>query len=81
MTSQEILSRLLAEGYKNCFLDRVNPSYTIILNRRGEIDSVDGVNGPWQVCDRLDPAYVEPTDNMDQLFADIEATWSKEEPK
>jgi hypothetical protein len=79
MTLQEILNRLIAEGYENCHTD----GHQIIVNNRGEIEPC--IEGAWQIYSRFpNIGWVDPVTmitNIDILFAQIEQIWTKKEPK
>jgi hypothetical protein len=77
MTLEDIMNRLVAEGYENCHYDG---STQIIVNNRGEVELM---YGEAQIYDRLAPwpGYGNHKSHMDidSLFADINATWAKAE--
>lgn len=77
ITYEQIMERLLAEGYENVH----GHGTQIIVNNRGEIDLYDGEA---TISDRLTrkPGYGnhESFHDINELFADIMATWPKFEP-
>lgn len=79
MTLEDIMNRLVAEGYENCHYDG---SCQIIVNNRGEVELE---YGEARIYDRLSPwpgygNHPYRTD-IDLLFQDINTTWEKKEPK
>ena len=74
---EQIMARLQAEGYENCHRDS---DYQVIVNNRGEIDSNDGEK--WTVFTRIGKHRSEfpYTDDINELFRQIEAEWPKYEP-
>lgn len=75
ITYEQLMARLQAEGYENVHGDGCQ----IIVNNRGEIEEwQDG----WRVDTRIgkERTHHAGTNDIDELFKQIEAEWPKFEP-
>lgn len=75
MTLNEILNRLIDDGYTDSYIDKVN-SNTIIIPKKGEVELAHGEATIFDAKFAW-PGYGDHAcfKKIDDLFADIHATW------
>jgi hypothetical protein len=69
LSAQEILDALTENGFKECWPDSINPTYTIIVNNRGDIDTSSPEGQGWEIRSLLTGARKR----ADTLFEVIQA--------
>jgi len=75
MTLQEIMDRLIKDGYKDCYYDNLSPKCIIV----GQLGEIELAHGEAKIFDRKHPwpGYGDHAchKKIDDLFTDIHVTW------